>query len=55
MKFSLAPLKPRNPWVAAGHQRHAGSHRLSAGAMRQCAKAALRRELRAAPHEQHSP
>jgi|GEM_PF-5817420 len=48
MKITLAIAaspKPRNPLVAASLQRRAGAHRRSAGAQRQQAQHALRREL----------
>jgi hypothetical protein len=44
-KFILKTPKPRNPLVAAGHQRLAGAHRSSGGALRQQARHALRREI----------
>ena len=44
--LKLKTLKPRNPLVAAGHQRHAGAHRASGGALRQQARHALHREIR---------
>jgi hypothetical protein len=50
MKITLAAPKPRNPLVAAAHQRLAGVHRRSASAQRQRAAMALRRELQ---HERH--
>ena len=57
MKLTLKPLKPRNPFVAAGLQRAAGSHRPGIGAQRQQASRALRRELRGEPLNRlrHSP
>lgn len=57
MKLTLKPLKPRNPFVAAGLQRAAGSHRPGIGAQRQQASRALQRELQGdAPHRlRHSP
>ena len=45
MKLSLKTLKPRNPLVAPSLQRRAGSHRSTGGAIRQQARAALRREV----------
>lgn len=45
MKLSLKTLKPRNPFVVAGLQRHAGAHRPGAGARRQQAERAVRQEL----------
>ncbi len=54
MKFSITPSKPRNPFVAAGLQRRAGTHRPTTGARRMAQRAALRREL-AQAHPAHSP
>ena len=48
---TLAPSKPRNPLVAASRFRHAGRHGAGAGALRQAAGRALRRELNAAAHD----
>ena len=45
MKISIPQTKPRNPLVAAAHQRQAGAHRRSNGAQRQCVALALRCEL----------
>jgi hypothetical protein len=45
MKFKLKTLKPRNPFVVAALRRNAGSHRASAGACRQQAQRAMRREI----------
>jgi len=45
MKLSLKTLKPRNPLVAPSLQRKSGSHRSPGGAVRQQARAALRREI----------
>ncbi len=45
MKISIPQRKPRNPLVAAAHQRRAGAHRRSTGAQRQRAALALRRAL----------
>jgi hypothetical protein len=45
IKFSVPTPKPRNPLVAAGLQRRAGSHRPSRSSMRQQAQQALRRDL----------
>ena len=60
MKITLIPRKPRNPLVAASHQRLAGAHQRSASAQRHQAQQALRRELGNAEHSdirhpQHSP
>lgn len=44
-KFTISTPKPRNPLVAAGLQRRAGSHRPSGSALRQQAQKALRRDL----------
>ena len=52
MKIHVPTLKPRNPLVAAARLRQAGSHRPSAGALRQQAGRALRREL---DHWKQSP
>jgi hypothetical protein len=45
IQFTVTSRKPRNPMVAAAKFRCAGSHQMSAGAMRQCAHKSLRREL----------
>lgn len=45
IKFKVPTPKPRNPLVAAGLRRRAGSHRRSGSAMRQQAQNALRRDL----------
>ncbi len=45
IQFTVTSRKPRNPLVAAAKFRSAGSHQMSAGAMRQCANKSLRREL----------
>jgi hypothetical protein len=45
IKFTVRTAKPRNPLVAAGLHRRAGSHRRSGGALRQQAQNALRRDL----------
>lgn len=50
MSKTLAPItlqaaKPRNPFVAASRMRRAGSHRRSAGALRQSAQRSLLHEL----------
>jgi hypothetical protein len=45
MKLSMKTPKPRNPLVAPSLQRKAGSHRSRGGAIRQQARAALRREV----------
>ena len=37
--------KPRNPLVTAAKFRRAGSHQAGTGAMRQCARLSLKREL----------
>ena len=50
MKITIQISKPRNPLVAAAHQRVAGAHRRSTSAQRQRAALALRRELQ---HERH--
>ena len=57
MKLTLKPLKPRNPFVAAGLQRAAGSHRPGIAAQRQQASRTLQRELQGdAPDRlRHSP
>jgi hypothetical protein len=52
IKFTVKTAKPRNPLVAAGLHRRAGSHRRSGGALRQQAQNALRRDLH---RLQHSP
>lgn len=45
MKLSIKTLKPRNPFVAAGLQRKAGSHRLGTGSARLRARRELQREV----------
>lgn len=59
MKLTLKTLKPRNPFVAAGLHRAAGSHRPGTGARRQQASRDLQRELRSdsreTPRLRHSP
>ncbi len=55
MKIHLAPLKPRNPLVAAARQRAAGAHRPSQQAQRASARRLLQRELQALDHHRHSP
>ena len=52
MKITVHPSKPRNPLVAAALLRKAGTHRRCAGALRQQARLALRRELQ---HDRSSP
>jgi hypothetical protein len=45
MKLSIKTLKPRNPLVAPSRLRHAGAHRMRAGARRQQAGRELRLEI----------
>ncbi|MDE2277324.1 MAG: hypothetical protein KGK09_13610 [Burkholderiales bacterium] len=45
MKLNVPSLKPRNPLAIVARQRKAGLHRDTAGALRQQAQRALRREL----------
>jgi hypothetical protein len=45
IQFTVTSRKPRNPLVAAAKFRSAGSHQMSAGAMRQGNNQSLRREL----------
>ena len=45
MTIHLKTAKPRNPFVAAALRRAAGAHRPGAGARRQQARQALRREI----------
>jgi hypothetical protein len=45
IQFTVTSRKPRNPMVAAAKFRSAGSHQMSAGAMRQGNNQSLRREL----------
>ena len=47
-KFIVKALKPRNPLVAACHQRQAGAHRRPRAGV-------LQGELRALHRELHSP
>ncbi|MGC4078492.1 MAG: hypothetical protein QM702_15925 [Rubrivivax sp.] len=42
--------KPRNPFAVAASRRRAGSHRPGNGALRQRARAAMRRELETMTH-----
>ena len=49
--LSLPAVKPRNPLVAAAHQRQAGAHGRSASALRHRADLALRRELHRERHD----
>jgi hypothetical protein len=44
-KLTLSPMKPRNPLVCACRFRRAGAHGPLAGARRQRAAQALRREI----------
>ena len=53
-RITVKTLKPRNPLVAASHQRHAGAHQRSAGGQRQMARQRLHREL-VDLHQRHSP
>jgi hypothetical protein len=52
MKMTLKTLKPRNPFVAAGLLRSAGSHRAGTGARRQQARRELQRDI---DRLRHSP
>ena len=54
-KFIVKALKPRNPLVAACHQRQAGAHRRPRAGVRQMAERALQGEWRALHRERHSP
>jgi hypothetical protein len=45
MKLILKTVKPRNPFVAASLRRNAGAHRSGAGARRQQAELAVRKEV----------
>ena len=54
MKLTIQTPKPRNPLVAASLRRRAGAHTESAGARRQQARSAMRRELAALDHR-HPP
>lgn len=47
--------KPRNPFVDASHQRHAGAHCIGAGGQRQHEKRSLRREITRLEPSRHSP
>lgn len=53
MKFTIRPLRPRNPQVAAARARKAGSHAATTKSQRQASRRALRRELATAAL--HSP
>ena len=46
MKFTVHTPRPRNPLVAACHQRQAGAHRRPRAGVRQMAERALQGELR---------
>jgi hypothetical protein len=50
MKLTLLNRKPRNPFVVAGLNRAAGSHRRSGGAARQQAARTLRKEIEGLRH-----
>jgi hypothetical protein len=47
---TTASRKPRNPFAVAPSPRRAGPHRPGAGALRQRAREALRRELDTVTH-----
>ena len=49
MNIAMSRATPRNPLVAATLFRRAGSHRPTGKALRQAARATLRRELAALP------
>ena len=53
--LNIPSRKPRNPFVAARHQRHAGAHRVSAGGQRQREQRDLRCELKRLEPLRHSP
>ena len=55
MKFTIATAKPRNPLVAAARLRQAGRHDSHDKAQRQRGRDELRRELKLADHDRHSP
>ena len=50
--ITLTAPKPRNPLVRLARSRHAGSHRVAGGAMRQHANRVMQREL---DRMKHSP
>ncbi len=54
-RITVKFLKPRNPLVAASRQRHAGTHRRSAGGQRQLAGRSLHRELVDLHRQRQSP
>lgn len=55
MSFLIPASKPRNPLVALARKRRAGSHQSGRKTGRQCAQAALRRELSHAEADRRSP
>lgn len=55
MKLTIATAKPRNPLVAPARMRQAGRHGAGDKAQRQRGRHELRRELRLADSERHSP
>ncbi|WP_423595555.1 hypothetical protein [Roseateles sp. MS654] len=52
-RLTLAPSKPRNPFVAMSHGRAAGRHGPTTGGRRQQELQALKRELQR--HDDFSP
>ena len=55
MKITVKTAKPRNPLVAPTRMRHAGRHDSGDKSHRQRGRHELRRELRLADSERHSP
>lgn len=54
-QFTIKPLKPRNPLVAACRLRKAGRHGRSVAGLRRAATVALRREVGELDRRQHGP
>ncbi|MEK8032058.1 hypothetical protein AACH06_14625 [Ideonella sp. DXS29W] len=55
MKVTITSAKPRNPLVAPARLRLAGRHDSQDKAHRQRGRNELRRELKLADHDRHSP
>ncbi len=54
-KFVLVVSKPRNPFVQAARFRHAGTHRRTAGSVRQTVRKGVRLELERLESGRYSP
>lgn len=55
MKLTIATAKPRNPLVAPARMRQAGRHDSAVKSLRQRGRDELRRELKLADSDRHSP